>query len=179
MPAGFSWPRIEDATHRMIAAQARPAEDAFRLALEALIGWLEAEGCRAARRISGSARFSKRGHAVREPDVYLSRQAATRVLAALKLRLGRGLLWLLHRFLFLILGLLENDDVLPGEEFQRILEGEAVRFEFAANLLQGHLVFGLDGDFRIFATKLNEDEPAARFQRGAVPLSVATGSEHS
>jgi amidase len=43
-PAGFSWPRIENATHRMVAAQARPAEDAFRLALEALIGWLEADG---------------------------------------------------------------------------------------------------------------------------------------
>ncbi len=43
-PAGFQWPRIEDATHKMVAAQARPAEDAFRLALEALIGWLEADG---------------------------------------------------------------------------------------------------------------------------------------
>jgi amidase len=43
-PAGFSWPRIEDATHKMIAAQARPAEDAFRLALEALIEWIENDG---------------------------------------------------------------------------------------------------------------------------------------
>ncbi len=43
-PANFSWPRIENATHRMVTAQARPAEDAFRLALEALIGWLEADG---------------------------------------------------------------------------------------------------------------------------------------
>jgi amidase len=43
-PANYSWPRIENATHRMVAAQARPAEDAFRLALEALIGWLEADG---------------------------------------------------------------------------------------------------------------------------------------
>lgn len=43
-PSGFSWPRIENGTHRMVAAQARPAEDAFRLALEALLGWLEADG---------------------------------------------------------------------------------------------------------------------------------------
>jgi acetamidase/formamidase len=43
-PASFSWPRFEDATHRMIAAQGRPAEDAFRAALEALILWLEADG---------------------------------------------------------------------------------------------------------------------------------------
>ncbi len=43
-PPGFSWPRIENATHRMIAAQGRPAEDAFRAALEALILWMEAEG---------------------------------------------------------------------------------------------------------------------------------------
>ncbi|MGE3819782.1 MAG: acetamidase/formamidase family protein [Isosphaeraceae bacterium] len=43
-PAGFVWPRIVDATHRMVAAQARPCEDAFRLALEAMILWLEADG---------------------------------------------------------------------------------------------------------------------------------------
>jgi acetamidase/formamidase len=43
-PDGFSWPRIVDATHRMVAAQARPAEDAFRAALEAMIQWLEADG---------------------------------------------------------------------------------------------------------------------------------------
>lgn len=43
-PPGFFWPRIVDATHRMIAAQARPAEDAFRAALEAMILWLEADG---------------------------------------------------------------------------------------------------------------------------------------
>ena len=43
-PPGFSWPRIVDATHKMVAAQARPAEDAFRLALEALIEWMEADG---------------------------------------------------------------------------------------------------------------------------------------
>jgi len=43
-PADFSWPRIEDATHKMVAAQGRPAEDAFRAALEALILWLETDG---------------------------------------------------------------------------------------------------------------------------------------
>jgi acetamidase/formamidase len=43
-PSGFTWPRIVDATHKMIAAQARPAEDAFRLALEAIILWMEEEG---------------------------------------------------------------------------------------------------------------------------------------
>jgi amidase len=43
-PAQFSWPRIENLTHRMIAAQGRPAEDAFRSALEAMVLWLEEDG---------------------------------------------------------------------------------------------------------------------------------------
>jgi acetamidase/formamidase len=43
-PAGFSWPRIEDAIHKMVAAQGRPAEDAFRDALEALILGMEVDG---------------------------------------------------------------------------------------------------------------------------------------
>lgn len=43
-PANFTWPRIVDGTHRMVAAQGRPAEDAFRSALESLILWLEADG---------------------------------------------------------------------------------------------------------------------------------------
>lgn len=44
LPSGFVWPRIIDAAHRMVAAQSRPAEDAFRFALEAMLLWLEAEG---------------------------------------------------------------------------------------------------------------------------------------
>jgi acetamidase/formamidase len=40
-PPHLHWPRIENATHIMSAATARPAEDAFRHALEALILWLE------------------------------------------------------------------------------------------------------------------------------------------
>jgi acetamidase/formamidase len=44
LPKGFHWPRIEDDHHKMVAAQGRPAEDAFRAALEATILWLEAEG---------------------------------------------------------------------------------------------------------------------------------------
>jgi acetamidase/formamidase len=43
-PPSFDWPRLEDATHFMTAAQARPAEDAFRHALESLILWLESDG---------------------------------------------------------------------------------------------------------------------------------------
>lgn len=43
-PPGFRWPRIEDTTHKMVAAQGRPAEDAFRTGLEDLIVWLEADG---------------------------------------------------------------------------------------------------------------------------------------
>jgi acetamidase/formamidase len=43
-PPGFLWSRIVDATHRMIAAQGRPAEDAFRAALEGMVLWLEADG---------------------------------------------------------------------------------------------------------------------------------------
>jgi acetamidase/formamidase len=43
-PPSFRWPRILDPTHRMVAAQGRPAEDAFRHALEDLLTWLEADG---------------------------------------------------------------------------------------------------------------------------------------
>jgi acetamidase/formamidase len=43
-PAGFHWPRIENPMHRMIVAQGRPAEDAFRAALEGLVLWMEEEG---------------------------------------------------------------------------------------------------------------------------------------
>ena len=39
----FYWPRIENARHIMTVAMARPAEDAFRHALEALIRWLESD----------------------------------------------------------------------------------------------------------------------------------------
>lgn len=40
-PAAWRGPRIENATHIMTLGFARPAEDAFRLALEALILWME------------------------------------------------------------------------------------------------------------------------------------------
>ncbi len=40
-PASMYWPRIITDTHIMTVAMARPAEDAFRLALEALVLWLE------------------------------------------------------------------------------------------------------------------------------------------
>jgi len=40
LPASMQWPRITDATHIATAAMARPAEDAFRLALEEMIRWL-------------------------------------------------------------------------------------------------------------------------------------------
>ena len=74
-PAGFSWPRIEDATHKMIAAQARPAEDAFRAAP----GGPDplARGRRhAPRRRLPLARPGPRSplHPVRQPDVHLPGQ---------------------------------------------------------------------------------------------------------
>ena len=40
-PASMHWPRVVDATHIMTLAMARPAEDAFRYALEAMLLWLE------------------------------------------------------------------------------------------------------------------------------------------
>jgi amidase len=40
-PASMGWPRVVDATHIMTLAMARPAEDAFRYALEAMVLWLE------------------------------------------------------------------------------------------------------------------------------------------
>ncbi|HLW67361.1 MAG TPA: acetamidase/formamidase family protein [Gemmataceae bacterium] len=42
-PRNLKWPRIVNATHLMVAAMARPCEDAFRHALEGLILWLEEE----------------------------------------------------------------------------------------------------------------------------------------
>ncbi len=40
-PSSMFWPRIIDETHIMTVAMARPAEDAFRHALEAMVLWLE------------------------------------------------------------------------------------------------------------------------------------------
>ena len=40
-PASMSYPRIENATHIIAVGMAKPAEDAFRLALENLILWME------------------------------------------------------------------------------------------------------------------------------------------
>ncbi len=42
-PSGMLGPRIEDKTHIATVAMARPAEDAFRQALSALLLWMEAE----------------------------------------------------------------------------------------------------------------------------------------
>ncbi|MCX8213698.1 MAG: acetamidase/formamidase family protein [SAR202 cluster bacterium] len=41
LPSAMIWSRITNDTHIMIAAQARPAEDAFRIALEEMVIWLE------------------------------------------------------------------------------------------------------------------------------------------
>ena len=40
-PESMTWPRITNATHIMTTAMARPAEDAFRTALEEMVLWLE------------------------------------------------------------------------------------------------------------------------------------------
>jgi acetamidase/formamidase len=40
-PQSMHWPRLENETHIATLAMARPAEDAFRYALEAMILWLE------------------------------------------------------------------------------------------------------------------------------------------
>ena len=40
-PSAMYWPRIVNDTHIMTVAMARPAEDAFRYALEAMVLWLE------------------------------------------------------------------------------------------------------------------------------------------
>jgi acetamidase/formamidase len=39
----IEWPRLEDATHIMVAGSARPLSDALRIAFVDLIGWLEAD----------------------------------------------------------------------------------------------------------------------------------------
>jgi acetamidase/formamidase len=40
LPPSMTWPRITNATHLMVATQARPAEDAFRIGLEEMVKWL-------------------------------------------------------------------------------------------------------------------------------------------
>ena len=40
-PSSFRWPRVENETHIIVAANAKPAEDAFRLGLEDLIMWMD------------------------------------------------------------------------------------------------------------------------------------------
>jgi amidase len=40
-PSSMFWPRLVNETHIITAAMARPAEDAFRYALEAMVLWLE------------------------------------------------------------------------------------------------------------------------------------------
>ena len=42
-PESMSWPRITNETHIITTAQAKPAEDAFRLALVEMVLWLEEE----------------------------------------------------------------------------------------------------------------------------------------
>jgi acetamidase/formamidase len=42
-PPSMFWPRLVNDTHLMTIAMARPAEDAFRYALEAMVLWLEEE----------------------------------------------------------------------------------------------------------------------------------------
>ena len=42
-PSSMTWPRITDETHIMTTAMARPAEDAFRTALQEMVLWLEDE----------------------------------------------------------------------------------------------------------------------------------------
>ena len=67
--------------------------------------------------------------------------------------------------------LLEDDHVLPGEEFERLLEREALGLDLEADLGQGHLVLGLDGDLGVFAAELDEDQPALRLERGLRALA--------
>ncbi len=42
-PEGMTWPRIVNDDYIMTTAQARPAEDAFRIALSEMLLWLEDE----------------------------------------------------------------------------------------------------------------------------------------
>jgi amidase len=42
-PKGFNYPRLENNTHIMAVAMAKPTDDAFRSALESLVLWMEAD----------------------------------------------------------------------------------------------------------------------------------------
>src|SRR5205823_536422 len=71
--------------------------------------------------------------------------------------------------------LLEDEDVLPGEEFERFLEPEPLRLQLAADLSDGHLVLGLDRDLGVLATELDEDEATVRLERFAEALQGDLG----
>src|SRR5437016_3993832 len=51
----------------------------------------------------------------------------------------------------------ENDDVLPGQGFNGLLPLQRLECHFLSDLSDGHLVDGLDGNFRIFAAKFHEN----------------------
>lgn len=67
----------------------------------------------------------------------------------------------------------EDEDVLAGEGFDDLGEGEGGGFEFLAGLGDGHFVFGADGDGGVFFAVFEQDEAAGGFE-GAVE-----GGEHS
>ena len=66
--------------------------------------------------------------------------------------------------------LLENDDVLPREEFERLLELEALGLDLAAHLLERHLVLGLDRHGFVLAPELHQHEPSPRLEGLEEPL---------
>ena len=54
--------------------------------------------------------------------------------------------------------------MLAGESGDRFVENEAGEFGFAFDLLFGHFVNALDGDFGIFGAVFDEGDATARFE---------------
>ncbi len=65
--------------------------------------------------------------------------------------------------------------MLPGEEFERLLEDKALWLDFTADLVEGHLVLGLDRNIGILAAELDQDQPAARLQSLEQPEECELG----
>lgn len=53
---------------------------------------------------------------------------------------------------------------MPGQEVVEFFEGEPERFDFLADLRNGHLVFGFDRDIGVFGPKFDEDELSRGFE---------------
>ena len=93
------------------------------------------------------------------------RHAIKDSLEQLCLEEGRRLLEVLQPYYFVYQQILftEDQDVLPGEEFQPFFQAKAHRFDFIKDLPFRHLVLRFDGYRGIFSSIFNQHQATVRF----------------